>query len=79
MEARCNGRREGRRRPPAHGVGRGGNWELAAHLDGVDLLPAPAAEVRMVKVGRSTVVEEVERGREGATGVGIAAGKGEGG
>jgi len=61
------------------GVGRGGDGDLAAHLDGVDLLPAPAAEARMVKVGRSTVVEEVERGREGATGVWIAAGKGEGG
>ena len=57
--------------------GRRGHWsrtggasdvELAAHLDEVDPLLVPAPEARLVKVGRSTVVEEGERGREGGQG-----------
>lgn len=65
MESRCNRRRKGRRK---EGATRAGDRELAAHLYGVDPLLAPAAEARLVKVGRSAVMEEGERGSEGGEG-----------
>lgn len=49
------------------------------HLVGTDPRAALAAEPRLVKVGRYVVVEEVERGREGAAGAGIGAAAGAGG